>query len=1352
MRAVHVVVVLCGLSLRLDAHEPAMPETDRMSASGLVPSVLPLPERTAEMRTAWIRHFGNRMVPSDARVQCATAQQDGGVIVSGQFGGQPLTVRFGPDGGVVWADVYLDPDERTVVPAAVYADSLGNAYVVLRAYAKSDGAPWTVVVKYGPSGERKWVTPHPGMHKASALDKAGNVFLGLIWSESTVPNRFGTADYVIVGVSPLGDIRWRRTYDGPWGGADNISALQLDGHGNIYVTGLALRHPWTSGIATMMFDKTGSMQWMQLHSPSDEVSPASPLMGVDPSGGTFVTAYENGKQEFDLVRYNVTGAVQWVTRYTGIPKALLSDPSGDLYLVTTSDISRIDGSGVVRWTQPREGATAFTIAGGLFFAGSSAAGRVTTAAFNIAGTKKWSTQSTPAPETGDELITMISDGTGKITAVGTRLRTGGGADFVGHICDTLGTPVRTLHYAAPASSYNISVASCVDRDGNTYVVGTQSYPPGDRPHVIVKFSPSGDTLFTRQVPAMAANNVRPVGMTVDGLGKIRVAGFDQAGTPVLLCFSDLGVLEWAASSSQPLYSYDVQMKSDAGGKTILVGRYFFKEVVIVAFSSTGNQLWTRSHSGAEYSNYFGADMDSAGNVYLGITHGTDDAAVGQLLKYSPDGQPLWAHTSAGSLVPLQGPGAQKFQGLAVDPAGRCVVALQNWKASDSTKNILTLCYSPAGELRWWGSDLTDLTTFYRTAVLFGKNGDVLLSGRGTIRDYGLFNFLLRYDAQGNKLSRADIPGDYTPEATVMDAQDRVCAVGSVYSTYSGMTPDIFTYSYGPSGSLAWVEKFNASPGAHDYAVGIGMGRDNTVIVSGYSTIPVQDGPPRETGTFFTLIGYVPLAAPGSLVANPGFESELTSWVCNTNGAAMLAVIPAGEKSPLAASLVIQRQDSNITLYQSGIPLEPFAHYRLTYSARCNTGHDVSVSLIRHTPPYNSYGLAERVCDLGREWTSFSIDFFTEGFTGLVNDGRIMFRFAGLAESGDEYLFDNIALERITSPDAASTVRHPSDVSGGAGKPVLFRVVAPQATRFQWQKNGEDIPGADWNRYATPALTAADSGTEFSCRVTGPAGVLQTRSAVVHVHNEPVSLVRNHRFDEGTQGWEMAANAPASLAVEGPSSIAHVSIQKSHPNLQLLAGGIELIGGARYLLSFRARSSTGHDVAVSLVKHTPPYTPYAPDLTLIDLSTDWRDHTMSFVATDGMGVVADARLMFWMTPYASDGDEYYFDDVMLEEVIAGPTTETAGESTQSPLIFALEQNTPNPFNPETSISFTIEARQHVRLVVYDLLGREVARIVDAHLDPGSHTARYRAAGMASGVYFYRLETARQVATKKMMMVR
>lgn len=85
-------------------------------------------------------------------------------------------------------------------------------------------------------------------------------------------------------------------------------------------------------------------------------------------------------------------------------------------------------------------------------------------------------------------------------------------------------------------------------------------------------------------------------------------------------------------------------------------------------------------------------------------------------------------------------------------------------------------------------------------------------------------------------------------------------------------------------------------------------------------------------------------------------------------------------------------------------------------------------------------------------------------------------------------------------------------------------------------------------------------------------------------------------------------------------------------------------------------------------------------------------------------------------------------------------------------FFLHQNYPNPFNPATEIRYQMSEASHVTLMVYDVLGREVATLVNGEREAGTHRVRWEAAGLPSGVYLCRLKASGFVETKKMALVR
>ncbi len=98
------------------------------------------------------------------------------------------------------------------------------------------------------------------------------------------------------------------------------------------------------------------------------------------------------------------------------------------------------------------------------------------------------------------------------------------------------------------------------------------------------------------------------------------------------------------------------------------------------------------------------------------------------------------------------------------------------------------------------------------------------------------------------------------------------------------------------------------------------------------------------------------------------------------------------------------------------------------------------------------------------------------------------------------------------------------------------------------------------------------------------------------------------------------------------------------------------------------------------------------------------------------------------------------------------TDIEGDNTSLPTEFVLFQNYPNPFNPSTVISYQLPVASHISLKLYDVLGKEIATLVNEEKLPGNYKVDFDASNLASGVYFYRLQAGDFVSTKKLMLIK
>jgi N-acetylneuraminic acid mutarotase len=167
--------------------------------------------------------------------------------------------------------------------------------------------------------------------------------------------------------------------------------------------------------------------------------------------------------------------------------------------------------------------------------------------------------------------------------------------------------------------------------------------------------------------------------------------------------------------------------------------------------------------------------------------------------------------------------------------------------------------------------------------------------------------------------------------------------------------------------------------------------------------------------------------------------------------------------------------------------------------------------------------------------------------------------------------------------------------------------------------------------------------------------------------------------------------------------------------------------------------------------------------------NWSDNSQSETGftiekktgTDGYTKLTDvaANVITYTDAAVTGGSQYYyrvnaFNDVCVTDYTneAVVSVVSIDEDSSLPKEFSLAQNYPNPFNPSTIIKYNLPYSSFVRLAVYDLLGREVAVLVNQEQNAGNHQIKFNSMNsrIASGIYFYRIITLQNIEVKKMML--
>ena len=117
-----------------------------------------------------------------------------------------------------------------------------------------------------------------------------------------------------------------------------------------------------------------------------------------------------------------------------------------------------------------------------------------------------------------------------------------------------------------------------------------------------------------------------------------------------------------------------------------------------------------------------------------------------------------------------------------------------------------------------------------------------------------------------------------------------------------------------------------------------------------------------------------------------------------------------------------------------------------------------------------------------------------------------------------------------------------------------------------------------------------------------------------------------------------------------------------------------------------------------------------------------------------------------------GSEWDYYDAGQQPEVQKYSTKVKSGKTEIPEKFILYQNYPNPFNPKTTIRYQIPKQCKVVLSIYNVLGREAAKLVNEKKEAGNYAVNFNASKLTSGLYFYQLKAGEFISTKKMIMIR
>ena len=343
--------------------------------------------------------------------------------------------------------------------------------------------------------------------------------------------------------------------------------------------------------------------------------------------------------------------------------------------------------------------------------------------------------------------------------------------------------------------------------------------------------------------------------------------------------------------------------------------------------------------------------------------------------------------------------------------------------------------------------------------------------------------------------------------------------------------------------------------------------------------------------------------------------------------------------------------------------------------------------------------------------------------------------------------------------------------------------------YVWKANGDSVPGfpfnlpnGDVNSYSSPVLVNVDGDPEreiiFGSHSTTSGGfvyILENNGSIkpgwpkttTHwVYSPPaVGYVDGDNILDVVIGDQVGSGSPANFVYAwnvngtalsgfpiGPIWAVNAQVTLAdidNDNMTELIIDDNTWGPGRYL----GYNHDGTPMAGWPMEITGASFFSTPVLTDVN-----RDGTLDIAGTGNVITSQQVNIYLWNTgvPYnpAKIYNPVWQYNIQHTGVVGNTTIVNIDPvSNQTPDEYKLLQNYPNPFNPETKISFTLPKASKVKLVVYDMLGKEINTIVNSDLTAGSYDYTFNASGLTSGVYFYRLfADGISVGVNKMLLIK
>ncbi|HCY76177.1 MAG TPA: hypothetical protein DHV28_09675 [Ignavibacteriales bacterium] len=311
-------------------------------------------------------------------------------------------------------------------------------------------------------------------------------------------------------------------------------------------------------------------------------------------------------------------------------------------------------------------------------------------------------------------------------------------------------------------------------------------------------------------------------------------------------------------------------------------------------------------------------------------------------------------------------------------------------------------------------------------------------------------------------------------------------------------------------------------------------------------------------------------------------------------------------------------------------------------------------------------------------------------------------------------------------------------------------------------------GATWSDWFVPdwrTITATATYTELWDWKLGDAfvsysgdiqvdkdGLVHLVTALTDTNAHVNSFVEFFETAEGV--WDAKIIAPAHDLSKYGYEANTPGLGQTGPSIMIASNDARDFFAVQYTIGSPETADTLCDLYMQTRALGDAEWSHATNLTETDNMNEDGCHLAPFMATTSTATTTTDWIfsMFWYeagntTPIISQTNpSVVYVAAVPTRVVTGVEDGTVVNS------FNLEQNYPNPFNPSTSIKYSVAERSNVSIKVYDMLGKEVANLVNTVKEAGSHEVTFNASSLASGMYVYTITAGNFTSSKKMMLMK